>query len=83
MAKSSSRLDMAVTKRPLNTMPNEPHYGPIESSDGISPTPEAREVTRLLMQLSEHQRGLVLCWFCKHCYRNMGPGDYCTCARDA
>ncbi len=65
-------------------MPNDPHYGPIKGDPNNpgQPTPEAQEVSRLLMLLGETQRGLVLCWFCRACHRYVGPGDHCTCERD-
>ncbi len=45
-------------------------------------TSEMREATRLLMLLTEEQRGLVLCWFCPGCWRYVGPGDFCHCRND-
>jgi hypothetical protein len=45
-------------------------------------TPEMRQAFQLLKGLTEHQRGMVLCWFCKGCDRYIGPGDYCNCMRD-
>jgi len=40
------------------------------------------EAYRLLMLLTEEQRGLVLCWFCSGCWRYVGPGDVCHCKND-
>lgn len=45
-------------------------------------TPAMREAFRLLMTMTETQRGFVLCWFCSACRRYCGPGDYCHCADD-
>jgi hypothetical protein len=46
------------------------------------PTFEMREAYRLLRSLTDEQRGLVLCWFCKSCWRYVGPGDTCHCEND-
>jgi hypothetical protein len=45
-------------------------------------TVEARLVFAALLRLSEEQRALVLCWFCRGCARYVGPGDHCNCERD-
>ncbi len=34
------------------------------------------------MKMTEHERGLVLCWFCSACHRYVGPGDACHCSND-
>ena len=51
--------------------------------DGRPLTPErmarVREAFRLLLEMSEGDRGLVLCWFCSACHRYVGPGDSCHC----
>jgi hypothetical protein len=41
-----------------------------------------REVFRLLMMLTDHERELVLYRFCNSCRRYVGPGDRCDCCRD-
>lgn len=43
---------------------------------------EVRQAFQCLKALSEFDRGLVLCWFCKYCHRYVGPGDSCTCTKD-
>lgn len=37
---------------------------------------------RALKLMTEHERSLVLCWFCRHCNRYVGPGDACHCSND-
>ena len=58
-------------------------YGPIDGDPAMPrPCAEAQQAYHLLKQLSERQRGLVFCWFCKHCHRYVPPGDHCTCSCD-
>lgn len=53
---------------------------------GTPMTEERMSMIRLalkaLMDLSEHERGFVLCWFCRGCNRYVGPGDKCHCWND-
>lgn len=58
-----------------------PPYGTVGERD-FAPCAEAVEAHRILLSLSERQRGLVLCWFCSACHRYVGPGDHCVCERD-
>lgn len=59
------------------------HYGPIDGNPIIpGPCAEAQQAYHLLKSLSERQRGLVLCWFCRSCNRYVPPGDHCHCAND-
>lgn len=58
-----------------------PAYGHINGPPGQT-VPETRDAFRLLLLLSEQQRGLVLCWFCGSCYRYVGPRDICHCNND-
>ncbi len=41
-----------------------------------------RQAFQCLMALTDDERGLALCWFCRGCNRHVGPGDHCTCMRD-
>lgn len=41
-------------------------------SNGIPKTKQAMDA---LMALTPHERGLVLCWFCRACHAYVGPGD--------
>ncbi len=42
-------------------------------------TPSVRAAYHALLELTQEERGLVLCWFCNACRRHMPPGDHCTC----
>lgn len=59
---------------------------PLTDEHGRALLPERAERVRralsALMLLTEHERGLVLCWFCRGCGRHVGPGDACYCERD-
>jgi len=41
-----------------------------------------KQVMANLLVMTEHERGLVLCWFCNGCHRYVGPGDSCHCIND-
>lgn len=45
-------------------------------------TLRVQEVYQRFKELTDWERGLVACWFCKHCHRFVGPGDSCHCAND-
>jgi hypothetical protein len=46
------------------------------------PDDATRAAFAALMRLTDEQRLLVLCWFCRGCGRYIGPGDSCNCERD-
>lgn len=39
-----------------------------------------RRAFQLLKALTDDERALVMCWFCDHYCRYVGPGDWCHCA---
>lgn len=41
-----------------------------------------RTAYQALRDLTDEQRGQILCWFCRGCYRYMGPGEVCHCEND-
>ncbi len=45
-------------------------------------TPEMAQAFALLLAMTDSQRARIFCWFCWHCSRYVGPGDWCSCARD-
>jgi hypothetical protein len=44
------------------------------------PSEKARAVYQALKEMTDDERGSVLCWFCKDCFRYVGPGDFCRCS---
>ena len=58
----------------------------LHTSDGKE-VPEERRVLiaaamTALKTLTDEERGLVLCWFCRGCDRYVGAGDTCHCMND-
>lgn len=45
----------------------------------MSDDPKVRAAFQALLELTDEQRGLVLCWFCDACHVHVGPGDAHKC----
>lgn len=61
----------------MDTLPDE-HGKPLPQNR----MEMVRQAFQAMKALTNHERGLITCWFCHHCGRYVGPGDSCHCCDD-
>jgi hypothetical protein len=54
----------------------------MSQNDGTMYTKEMQVAFDCLLSMTDEQRALVLTWFCRNCWRYVGPGDACHCEDD-